>query len=39
MPVSPTFAVIRLRNKASFARIRNYRSSMPALAARRADVR
>jgi len=39
MPVSPTFAAVRLRNIASFARIRTDRASVPTLAAGSADVR
>jgi hypothetical protein len=39
MPLSPTFAAVRLRNMASFAHIRTDRASLPTLAARRADVR
>jgi len=39
MPLSPTFAAVRLRNFPSFAPVRTDRAPGPALAAGGADVR
>jgi hypothetical protein len=38
MPLSPTFAAIRVSNMAPFAHIGADRAPVPTLAARRADV-